>query len=149
MPVEPECDSSANASSTLGSENHLAGVATDEQRLPVALHHRTNRGPVEALDVSIVVHHESVNADEIRPGTVIERKALYRGPDYEIDYDRGTLLFRRPMRATEFDPFGNTLVRRIVVTYQFEADDDTNIYGGRLQYNFSQDFQQERWVGTT
>ncbi|MEQ9235855.1 hypothetical protein [Coleofasciculus sp. E2-BRE-01] len=94
---------------------------------------------------NVYIETEELN----RPGTVIERKALYRGPDYEIDYDRGSLLFRRPMRATEFDPFGNTLVRRIVVTYQFEADDDTNIYGGRLQYNFSQDFQQERWVGTT
>ncbi|MEQ8382822.1 MAG: hypothetical protein RH949_10690 [Coleofasciculus sp. A1-SPW-01] len=94
---------------------------------------------------NVYIETEELN----RPGTVIERKALYRGPDYEIDYDRGSLLFRRPMRATEFDPFGNTLVRRIVVTYQFEADDDTNIYGGRLQYNFSQDFQQERWIGTT
>ncbi|MEQ9359878.1 hypothetical protein [Coleofasciculus chthonoplastes] len=94
---------------------------------------------------NVYIETEELN----RPGTVIERKALYRGPDYEIDYDRGSLLFRRPMRATEFDPFGNTLVRRIVVTYQFEADEDTNIYGGRLQYNFSQDFQQERWIGTS
>ncbi len=96
-----------------------------------------------------------------RPGTVISRKPLGRGPDYEIDYDRGSLLFRRPILATElafFDtPFGeapvgsNLLVRRIVVTYQYEGleNNDTNLYAGRLQYNFSQAFQQESWIAAT
>jgi hypothetical protein len=33
-----------------------------------------------------------VEAEEIqRPGTVLQREQLYRGQDYEIDYDRGTL----------------------------------------------------------
>jgi hypothetical protein len=46
-----------------------------------------------------------VEAEEInRPGTVIERKQLFRGPDYEIDYDRGTLLFRRSIFATGTRP---------------------------------------------
>jgi hypothetical protein len=96
-----------------------------------------------------------------RPGTVISRKPLYRGPDYEIDYDRGTLLFRRPILATEFAFFnepnieastGSTLlVRRIVVTYQYDGAEngDTNLYAGRVQYNFSQAFKQESWVGAT
>lgn len=83
-----------------------------------------------------------------RPGLVIERRPMYRGSDYEIDYDRGTLLFRRPIQATEYDLFGNTLVRRIVATYQFESDgDNTNLYGGRLQYHFSRDLNQESWLG--
>lgn len=85
-----------------------------------------------------------------RPGTVIEREVLLRGPDYEIDYDRGTLLFRRPIQATEFDPFGRTLVRRIITTYQFEGDNGntgTDLYAGRLQYNFSQEFDRESWAG--
>ncbi|MBW4521608.1 MAG: hypothetical protein KME16_18160 [Scytolyngbya sp. HA4215-MV1] len=84
-----------------------------------------------------------------RPGTVIERKSLQRSLDYEIDYDRGTLLFRRPLLATEFDPFGKTLVRRIVVTYQFEDGGGTDLYAGRLQYNFSQAFERESWLGAS
>ncbi len=96
-----------------------------------------------------------------RPGTVLSRKPLNRGPDYEIDYDRGTLLFRRPILATElgfFEPGagepreGSTLlVRRIVVTYQFENEesDDTSLYGGRVQLNFSQAFKYESWIAGT
>ncbi|MBD2489783.1 hypothetical protein [Aulosira sp. FACHB-615] len=77
-----------------------------------------------------------IEAEEInRPGTALERKALSRGSDYEIDYDRGTLLFRRPIVATELNPFGKTLVRRIVVTYQNDAGEDSKLYAGRLQYN--------------
>ncbi|HSM83340.1 MAG TPA: TonB-dependent receptor [Nodosilinea sp.] len=70
-----------------------------------------------------------------RPGTVLERKPLYRGTDYDIDYDRGTLLFRQPVSALDLNPLGVTLVRRIVVTY--EVDDPAvsgSLYAGRLQY---------------
>jgi len=93
-----------------------------------------------------------------RPGTVIERKALRRGPDYEIDYDRGTLMFRRPILATEVNFFGREgatesplLVRRIVATYQYEGAEgnETSLYGGRLQYNFSHTFNRESWAGAT
>lgn len=106
-----------------------------------------------------------------RPGTVIERKPLYRGSDYEIDYDRGSLLFRRPVLATELAVFEDgvdrpregeppsiadispsaLLVRRIVVTYQYENEggNDTSVYAGRLQYNFSQEFDSESWIAAT
>ncbi|MEW6493920.1 MAG: hypothetical protein AB1589_15625 [Cyanobacteriota bacterium] len=102
-----------------------------------------------------------------RPGTVVSRKLLNRGVDYEIDYDRGTIMFRQPVLATEFAFFdtpetalegspafvGSTLlVRRIVTSYQYEGSEggnDTHLYGGRLQYNFSQAFQQESWIGAT
>lgn len=80
---------------------------------------------------SVFIETEEIN----RPGTVVKRKALYRGADYEIDYDRGTILFRRPIFATELNPFESTLVNRIVVTYQNEAGDDSQLYGGRLQLN--------------
>ncbi|MBV6624795.1 MAG: hypothetical protein KI793_17965 [Rivularia sp. (in: Bacteria)] len=80
---------------------------------------------------SIFIETEEIN----RPGTVVRRKALYRGADYEIDYDRGTILFRRPIFATELNPLQATLVNRIVVTYQNEAGEDSQLYGGRLQYN--------------
>jgi hypothetical protein len=85
-----------------------------------------------------------IEAEEInRPGTVIERKQMLRGSDYEIDYDRGTLLFRRPVFATELNPFGSTLVRRVVVTYQNEGGEDSNLVGGRLQYNLSHDLENK------
>ena len=116
-----------------------------------------SRRLVVAGSENVFLETEEIN----RPGTVIERKPLSRGPDYEIDYDRGTLLFRRPILATEFDPFATTtgerregsslLVRRIVVTYQYEnaGGDDTSIYAGRLQYNFSQEFNAQSWIGAT
>ncbi|MCF4967639.1 TonB-dependent receptor [Nostoc sp. CMAA1605] len=85
-----------------------------------------------------------------RPGTVLERKQLSRGPDYEIDYDRGTLLFREPVLRTDVDSNGQVLVRRIVVSYQYDGDNsDSNIYAGRLQYNFSSILNQESWLGAT
>ncbi|WP_242037999.1 hypothetical protein [Tolypothrix sp. FACHB-123] len=91
-----------------------------------------------------------LEAEEInRPGTVIQRQQLFRGPDYEIDYDRGTLLFRRPILATELNPFGATLVRRIVVTYQNEGGQDSKLYGGRLQYNISQDLERKSFFGAS
>lgn len=84
-----------------------------------------------------------------RPGSVIERKQLARGVDYEIDYDRGAILFRRPVLQTEFDLFGRTLVRRIVATYQYESDGSTDLYAGRLQYNFSRGFGLESWAAVS
>ncbi len=80
---------------------------------------------------SIFIESEEIN----RPGTVVKRQPLYRGSDYEIDYDRGTILFRRPILATELNPLEATLINRIVVTYQNEAGEDSQLYGGRLQYN--------------
>jgi hypothetical protein len=94
---------------------------------------------------SVYIETEELN----RPGTVIERQALQRGSDYEIDYDEGRLLFRRPILATDYDPFGRTLKRQIVVTYQYEGDGDTEMYGGRLQYNFSRAFEQESWLAAS
>ena len=84
-----------------------------------------------------------------RPGTVIERKQLSRGTDYEIDYDRGTLLFRQPLLRTAVNANGDVLVRRIVSTYQYESKENSNIYGGRLQYNFSHELNRESWLGAT
>ncbi|MCP2729332.1 Ig-like domain-containing protein [Limnofasciculus baicalensis] len=85
-----------------------------------------------------------------RPGTVLQRERLTRGPDYEIDYDRGTLLFREPLLRTDVDRDGNILVRRIVTTYQFESQgENTNIYGGRFRYHLSRELNHESWIGGT
>ncbi|NEZ60708.1 TonB-dependent receptor [Adonisia turfae] len=85
-----------------------------------------------------------------RPGTIVDRERLYRNTDYDIDYDRGTLLFDDPVTQTAIGEFGTVLLRRIVVTYQFEGDDtDTNILAGRLQYNFDRTLNQESWFGAS
>ena len=93
---------------------------------------------------TVFVESEEIN----RPGTVVERKQLQRTLDYEIDYDRGSLLFRRPIQQFEFDPFGRSLVRRIVVTYEYDGSNRSggNLYAGRLQYNFSRDVGRESWT---
>ncbi|HEY9763828.1 MAG TPA: TonB-dependent receptor [Trichocoleus sp.] len=85
-----------------------------------------------------------------RPGTVVERKLLVRGIDYEIDYDRGSLLFRQPILPVDINPLGTSLQRRIVATYQVDgAETGGNLYAGRVQYNFAYGFDQPSWVGAT
>lgn len=95
---------------------------------------------------NVFIESEELN----RPGTVLERKQLSRVTDYQIDYDRGTILFRQPILRTDVDTNGQVLVRRIIVTYQYESkDEDSNIYGGRVQYNISRELNQESWIGAT
>ena len=84
-----------------------------------------------------------------RPGTVLARKQLNRGADYEIDYDRGTLLFRQPLLRTDVDESGQVLVRRIVITYQYESQggDSSNLYAARLKYHLNRSAGLESWIG--
>jgi hypothetical protein len=84
-----------------------------------------------------------------RPGTVLGIEQLSRGADYTIDYDRGSILFTDPVLRTGVDDRGRVLVRRIIVTYQFESGENANIYGGRLQYNLSRELNRESWIGGT
>jgi len=95
---------------------------------------------------NIFVEVEELN----RPGTIIERKQFNQGPDYEIDYDRGSLIFRQPILRTDVGKEGETLVRRIVVTYQYDTPGQNNsIYAGRVQYHFSRELNRESWIGAT
>ncbi len=95
---------------------------------------------------SVFIEVEELN----RPGTVLQRDQLSRGADYEIDYDRGTLIFRQAVLRTAVDAEGRVLVRRIVATYQYESHDGTsNIYGGRVQYNIARELGRESWIGAT
>jgi hypothetical protein len=42
-----------------------------------------------------------IESEELdRPGTVVKQEVLNRGTDYEFDYDRGTILLRRPLLRT-------------------------------------------------
>ncbi|AVH74258.1 hypothetical protein [Nostoc sp. 'Lobaria pulmonaria (5183) cyanobiont'] len=105
-----------------------------------------SRRLLQAGSENVFIELEELN----RPGTVLERKQLNRGPDYEIDYDRGTLLFREPILRTDIDRTGQVLVRRIVVSYQYDSEDsDGSIYAGRLQYNLSHKLNSESWIGAT
>ena len=82
------------------------------------------------------------------PGNVVFRERLDFGTDYEIDYDRGTVLFSEPVLNTEVDSNGNILVRRIVATYQFESEDgDSSLIAGRTRYHFNRDSERPSWVG--
>ncbi|PSN18463.1 hypothetical protein C7271_12395 [filamentous cyanobacterium CCP5] len=95
---------------------------------------------------NVFIETEELN----RPGTVIDRVPLSRGADYQIDYDRGSLLFRQPVLATDVNPLGSTLVRRIVVTYQVDGiDNGGDLYAGRLQYNFDGYTDEAGWAGLT
>jgi hypothetical protein len=85
-----------------------------------------------------------------RPGTIVDRKRLNRGPDYEIDYDRGSLLFRQPILRTDVGPAGETLVRRVVVSYQYDnPGQDADLLAGRLRYHLSRQQGQESWIGAS
>jgi hypothetical protein len=86
-----------------------------------------------------------------RPGTVIRVEELQRGLDYDIDYDRGAILFREPVLRTAVAPDGTILTRKIVVTYQFEDANvgDTLLYGGHARYHFSRTPGRESWIGAT
>ncbi|PSB03488.1 hypothetical protein [Merismopedia glauca] len=85
-----------------------------------------------------------------RPGTVLERQRLTRDLDYQIDYDRGTLLFKQPILRTDVSSTGEVLVRKIVSTYQFEnSGESANIIAGRVQYNFSRELDRESWLAAS
>jgi hypothetical protein len=83
---------------------------------------------------AVYLEQEELN----RPGTVVTRTKLIQGQDYDIDYDRGTLLFKRAILRTDTDANGQTLVQKIVATYEYEGQNGSAaIYGGRIRYHFS------------
>ncbi|GAB4214506.1 MAG: hypothetical protein OHK0012_12680 [Synechococcales cyanobacterium] len=88
---------------------------------------------------------------QFEPGTIVNRIPLSRSLDYEIDYDRGTLFFRDPVPRLLTDPLtGETLIQRIVVTYQFQGlNGSTSIFAARARYFFSRETDLESWLGIT
>ncbi len=88
--------------------------------------------------------------DFFSAGTVVSRKELVRGKDYDINYDNGSLLFRQPLLQTELGDVGQLLRRQIVVTYQNEqVGGDSNIYGGQLRYHLNRSQNQPSWIGAS
>jgi outer membrane protein OmpA-like peptidoglycan-associated protein len=86
--------------------------------------------------------------DFFSAGTVVSRKELARGKDYDINYDNGSILFRQPLLQTELGDLGQLLRRQIVVTYQNEqVGGDSNLYGGQLRYHLNRSQSQPSWIG--
>ena len=84
------------------------------------------------------------------PGNVVARESLSLNIDYEIDYDRGTLLFKDPVNKTRVDADGNILTQQIIVTYQFESEaSDSDLFAGRVRYHFDRNFDHPIWLGGT
>ncbi len=85
-----------------------------------------------------------------RPGTVVATQQLARDSDYTIDYNRGSLLFRNPVLRTDTAADGTLLVRRIVVTYQYDSPgQNTSLVATRARYHFSRQQDRESWLGGT
>ncbi|MEA5572538.1 TonB-dependent receptor [Calothrix sp. UHCC 0171] len=94
----------------------------------------------------VFIESEELN----RPGTIIQRQRLNIGQDYQIDYDRGTILFTEPQQRTDIGENGEVLVRRIIVTYQQKSEDsEGDIYAGRLQYNIARGANQDSWIAAS
>ena len=92
----------------------------------------------------------SVELEELnRPGTVVKQEVLSRGLDYDIDYDRGSVVLRRPLLRTGVDNNGTILVRRLVATYQYANGSNNSIYGSRAQYNIDRTSGRESWLGAS
>jgi hypothetical protein len=85
----------------------------------------------------------------LRPGTIARRVQLERSKDYEIDYDRGSLQFRQPIAQTDIGSNGETLVRRIVASYEYdnEGGSSNSVYGGQVRLHLNRDLQQQSWLG--
>jgi hypothetical protein len=94
---------------------------------------------------NLTIESEELN----RPGSVIKQEILNRGLDYDIDYDRGTVILRKPLLRTSVAEDGTILVRRLVATYQFANGSNSSIYGGRAQYNLDRTVGRESWIGTS
>jgi uncharacterized repeat protein (TIGR01451 family) len=80
---------------------------------------------------SLVVNSEEIvleTRDRIRTDIILSTETLQRYVDYDIDYARGTLLFRRPVPSKDekFNPIW------IVVRYETDGGDDDDLtFGGR------------------
>jgi hypothetical protein len=92
----------------------------------------------------------TIETEELeRPGTVVRVETLSRGLDYDFDYDRGTILLRRPLLRTATGNNGNILVRRLVATYQYANGSNNSIFGGRAQYSLNRESGRESWLGAS
>jgi hypothetical protein len=99
----------------------------------------------DLVDGSEYVFIETVELQN--PSNVIARQRLERGKDYEIDYERGSLLFRRPISQTTIGSGGILLRQQIIASYEYRNSQDTNSYGAQARYTFNRTQGLESWIG--
>jgi hypothetical protein len=99
----------------------------------------------DLVDGSETVLLETVELQN--PSNIISRQQLQRGKDYEIDYERGSLLFRNPISQTAIAGDGSLLRRQIIVSYEYRNSIDTNSYGAQARYTFNRTQGMESWLG--
>lgn len=86
-------------------------------------YHLSKRGLLEGSERVVIE-----TRDRHRPDRVLSREQQARGPDYEIDYDLGAILFKGPVpsHGSDYNPV------YVVVSYESKADGEKYyIYGGR------------------
>jgi hypothetical protein len=99
----------------------------------------------DLVDGSETVLLETVELQN--PSNIISRQQLQRGKDYEIDYERGSLLFRTPISQTAIAGDGSLLRRQIIASYEYRNSIDTNSYGAQARYTFNRTQGMESWLG--
>lgn len=73
-----------------------------------------------------------------QPGIVTSITPYSRGGGYDIDYDRGAILFQAPIARTDVDNLGRVVVNQIVTTYEYDdGSGGGNIVAARLRYKSS------------
>ncbi len=89
-------------------------------------------GYYEFADRNLINNSEQVRIetrDRFHPERVLENRSMRRYADYDIDYERGRILFRQPVPSVDqnLDP--------VFIVVEYEVDgrkaSDYNVYGGR------------------
>ncbi len=106
------------------------GASTTQALQQLQLRGEGSSGPY-ALGAGVLPGTEEVRV-EVRaienPTRILSEKRLTRFAEYQIDYQRGTLLLKQPIPAA--DPFGNPMF--LVVTYEGESGGERSpVFGVR------------------
>ncbi|HKY32057.1 MAG TPA: hypothetical protein VJV23_05925 [Candidatus Polarisedimenticolia bacterium] len=91
--------------------------------------YRLSRRPLVANSERVVLE----TRDRLHPERVLGSLALSRFADYDIDYEGGALLFKRPV------PFQDESFHPVTIVASYEVtggEEDATVAGGRLAYNF-------------
>ena len=96
-------------------------------------------GPYRLSGGSIVLNTEQVAVeirDQFRSEKLIDRRELVRNVDYEIDYERRTLVLRRPLASRDAE--GNPTF--LVIDYEtFSGGERDLVAGGRVGLRLAED----------
>ncbi|MGH9869425.1 MAG: hypothetical protein ACREAA_14830 [Candidatus Polarisedimenticolia bacterium] len=114
---------------SFGAHTPQAQVRDEMEGTGLSGPYRLSRRPVIINTERIVLE----TRDRFQPDRVLESRPMSRYSDYDVDYQGGTILFKRPV------PFQDDSFNRIVVVAVYEALDgqgDDTVAGGRVAYRF-------------